>query len=152
MFIGPKINRDIAEVIMVTVYNGEGATMAAGAAVCWDTSTDADGLLVRQPDTGKLWNFAGVLDASMASVSTIPGLAQSYGYRSSALVFQTDTSMAAGLPLVPIAAKNYMDTTATATASSDAVVQQPIYGFLVESVATSSASAARSTGIFVRAM
>jgi len=147
-----RVNRTDAEKIFIIVDNGEGATLPAQAFVIWDTTTDANGVLVRQPDTGKLWANAGIMDASMASVTGTFTLCQIYGYRTSSVVFQTDTSMAAGLPLIPTAGANYLQTVATTTASNAAVTQQPIVGALAASVATSTASATISVGVFIKAM
>lgn len=147
-----RVNRSDPEKVFIMVDNGEGATLPSGGAVIWDTTTDANGVLVRQPDTAKLHAFAGCLDASMASVTGSYTLCQCYGYKSDALVFQTDTTMAAGLELVPTAAKDYLATVVTDTATNATVKQQPIFAVLLESVASSGTSATPSTAVFIRAM
>ena len=146
------VNRTDPERVFIMVDNGEAATLPANAVVIWETTTDANGVQVIQPDTGKLWGFAGVLDVSMASATGNYTLAQSYGYRASSIVLQTDTSVAAGEPLVPVAGQNYFDSIATTTASNAAVTLQPIYGVLLASIASSAASATLSRKIFIRGM
>lgn len=138
--------------VYTAVKNGEGATLPEGGWVIWDTSTDANGVLVRQPDTGKLHGFVGALHVSMASQSTKVYLCQSYGYDDDALVFQTDTTQAAGLELAVVAGQNYAQTVATTTASTGTATQQPLVGVLLESLATSSASAAAAAAVFIRAL
>jgi hypothetical protein len=147
-----RINRSDPDKAFIIVDNGEGATLPSGGAVIWDTTTDANGLLIRQPDTGKLHGFAGCLAASMASVTGSYTLCQCYGYKSDALVFQTDTTQAAGLELVPTAGANYLASVASTTASNSTIAQQPIYAVLLESVATSGTSATPSKKVFIRAM
>jgi len=115
-----------------------------------DETTDVDGVKARDMDTGSLFAFLGVADAAVADGEF--GLAQVYGYRSSSQVFQTDTSIAAGVPLVPVAAQEYLQSVVSTIASNAAVTLQPIYAVLLESIASAAASATQSVKIWIRAM
>jgi len=150
--ITQRINRTDAEKVLMIVDNGEGATLPIDAAVVWETGTDANGLLVQQADASLGHILVGLMDASMASVTGSYTLCQIYGYRSSSIVFQTDTSQAAGLPLIGSTAGNNLQTVATTTASTAAVTQQHIKVALAASVASSSASATISVGVYIAAM
>lgn len=146
------INPGDAETGFATMRNGEGATLPEGGLVQYDTATTQDGRYFRQLDSGLLWAVCGALHASCASDSTTNILVQVFGYDDDVLFFQTDTSIAAGQPLIAVAAVNYCNTAVTTTASNAAVTQQPFFGVLAESVATSSASAIRATKVFLRCM
>ncbi len=147
-----QITRTDADKVFINIDNGEGATLPSGAAVIWHTGTDANGLLIRQPDTAKLFGFIGCLDASIASVTGSYGLVQCFGYKSNAIVFQTDTSIPAGVELIAVAGQNYLQSVVTTTASNAAVTQQPIRAILAASVASSTASATISVGVYIQAM
>lgn len=150
--ITQRVNRTDAEKVLIIVDNGEGATLPAQANVVWETGTDANGLLVQQPDAATEHLYAGVMDASMASVTGTYTLCQVYGYRSSSIVFQTDTSQAAGLPLIVSAGANHLQSAVTTTASNTTITQHHFYAALAASVASSSASATISVGVYIRAM
>jgi hypothetical protein len=145
-----RLSRDLPEQVFVVVENNEGATIAKDQTVQMDNTTEADGIKARDMDTGALYCFQGLADAAIADGGY--GLVQVYGYRSTSKVFQTDTSLAAGAPLVPVAAQEYLQTVASTIASNAAVTLQPFYAALLESVASSSASAAASAKIFIRAL
>jgi hypothetical protein len=145
-----RINRSLPEQVFVVVTNNEGATIVKDQTVQMDATSDVDGVKARDMDTGALFAFLGLADADIAAAAT--GLVQVYGYRSTSLVFQTDTSLTPGVPLVPVAAQNYLATVASIVASNVSVTQQPIVGALLEAVASSSASSAVSAKIFIRAL
>jgi hypothetical protein len=130
--------------------NGEGATINKDATVQVDVTTDADGVRAVDMNSGELFAFLGVADAAVADGEQ--GLVQVEGYRSTSQVFQTDTTQAAGLPLIPVAAQEYFQSVVSSTASNAAVTLQPVFAFLVESIATSSASATISAKIWIRAL
>ncbi len=151
MAISPRVLTNAAEARFIRVESGGDVSFPVDAAVIWQTTTDADGLEVRQADTGKLWGFVGLLDASLASATGNYGLCQVGGYRGSSVFFQTNSNYAAGEPFVPVVAKQYIDSIATTTATNTVVSQQPIYGVLLASIASSSASATISRKVFIRA-
>lgn len=150
-----RTNRGDAEKLFVSVLNNEGSAMVVGQTVQWEpASASVDGVRVRDVDTGNLFLFAGIVDAAIAASAY--GLIQIYGYRTDALYFQTDTSVATGLPLVPVAGQRYLNTFASSfTAASNTTVSvtfAPIFGALLESVTDQATSSARATKVFIRAM
>jgi len=147
--LSARLNAGMAEVFHTVVRAAEGSALVKDQCVQMDFSTSIDGIRVVQPNTGELWGFMGVMDQAVADGEL--GLCQIWGYRTSSIVFQTNTSQAAGLPLVPVAAANYLATAASTTASNAAVTQQPFGGVLGESIASSSASATISAKVFIRA-
>ena len=149
-----RINRDLPEQVFVAVQANEGTAIPKDAVVQLDIGTAVDGVKVVQPNTGELHAFVGVADQAVADQDY--GLAQVYGYRSSSLVFQTGTTMAAGLPLVPTAGQNYMQTAASsftfASNTTVSVTQVPYMAVLAESVTSVTASAAVSAKVFIRGL
>lgn len=142
-----RLNRDLAEAVFIIGENNEGSTIPKDAAVQLDLTSDIDGVKVRQPDTGQLAAFLGVADQAIANDGF--GLIQVFGYRSSSIMFQTDTSVAAGAPIGPVAGQNYLQSYASTVASLLAAAQWAVLG---ENVASSSASATISTKMFLRAL
>jgi hypothetical protein len=133
------------------VRNNEGAAINKDQTVQWEpASASVDGVRVRDMDTGNLFLFVGVADAAIADGDY--GLVQVYGFRSTSIVFQTDTSQDTGVPLVPVAGQDYLQSVASTTASNAAVTLQPVFAALLESIATSAASATISKKVFVRAL
>ena len=144
-----RLNRTDPERIFVAVLCNE-ANSADDAVALETASASIDGIKVRQPDTGLLYTFVGLSDASLASGSY--GLVQIYGYRSTSRVFQTNTSQDTGVVLVPTAAAAYLQSTASSTTSSANVTQQPIYAALLETIASTVSSVTISAKVFLRAM
>ena len=144
-----RLNRTDPERIFVAVLCNE-ANSADDAVALETASASIDGIKVRQPDTGLLYTFVGLSDASLASGSY--GLVQIYGYRSTSRCFQTNTSQDTGVVLVPTAAAAYLQSTASSTTSSANVTQQPIYAALLETIASTVSSVTISAKVFLRAM
>ena len=144
-----RLNRSDPERVFVVALCNE-ANSADDTVALETASASIDGIKVRQPDTGLLYTFVGVSDASLASGAY--GLIQVYGYRSTSKVFQTNTSQDTGVVLVPVAAAAYLQSTASSTTSSANVTQQPIFACLLESVASSASSVTISARVFIRAM
>ena len=144
-----RLNRTDPERIFVAVLCNE-ANSADDAVALETASASIDGIKVRQPDTGLLYTFIGLSDASLASGSY--GLVQIYGYRSTSRCFQTNTSQDTGVVLVPTAAAAYLQSTASSTTSSANVTQQPIYAALLETIASTVSSVTISAKVFLRAM
>lgn len=146
-----RLNRDMPEQVFIVVQNNEGAALAANATVQLElAAASVDGIKARQPDTGNLFAFLGVADAAIADQDY--GLIQAYGYRASAAVWQSSTSMATGEPLVASAGAGHFVTVASTTASNAAVTLQPVFAVLAESIASSSASTTISAKVFLRAL
>lgn len=144
-----RTNRSDPERVFIVVLSNE--AQAADDTVQWElTAASIDGVKVRQPDTANEWAFVGIADAAIASGSY--GLVQIYGYRSTSRLFQTNTSINTGVPLVPVAAVAYMASISSLTTSSSDVTLQPVFAVLGESIVSSSASATVSRKIFLRAM
>ena len=144
-----RLNRSDPERVFVVALCNE-ANSADDAVALETASASIDGIKVRQPDTGLLYTFVGVSDASLASGAY--GLIQVYGYRSTSKVFQTNTSQDTGVVLVPVAAAAYLQSTASSTTSSANVTAQPIYAALLETIASSASSVTISAKVFLRAM
>ena len=146
-----RLNRTDPEQIFIVVQANEGSALVQNQTVQWEVaSASVDGVRVRQMDTGNLHCFVGVVDAAIADQAY--GLVQVWGYRSGSIVFQTDTSVDTGALLVPVAAQNYFNSIASTTATNAVVSNQPLYAVLLESIASSSASATISKKVFIRAM
>lgn len=143
-----RLNRDQPEQVFVVVENNEGATIVKDQTVQIDHTTDVDGVKSRDLDSGALYCFQGVADADIADGEF--GLVQVYGYRSSSQLLLTDTTQAAGLPLVPVAAQEYFASVVSTTASNAAVTQQPIFAVLLESHTTGTGTASKK--VFLRGM
>lgn len=143
-----RLNRDQPEQVFVIVENNEGAAISGNATVQMDHTTDVDGVKARDLDTGALYAFQGVADADIAAGGF--GLVQVYGYRSSSQLLLTDTSQAAGVPLVPVAAQEYFASVVSSTASNAAVTQQPIFAVLLESHTTGTGTVSKK--VFIRGM
>ena len=145
-----SLNRDEPERVFIVVENNEGATIIKDQTVAMDFSTEIDGVKSRDMDTGELFAFQGIADAAISDNDF--GLVHIYGYRSTSIVFQTNTSQAAGAALVPTAAADYLQSVATTLASNTTITLQPSFAVLGESIASSSASATISAKLFVRGL
>jgi hypothetical protein len=138
-----RINRDSAETVFIVVKNVTAGTLSAGDAVAFDV-TAPDGVRVSRPATATLSAFAGVLDQSIAANGY--GLCQVYGYRSSAAIYSSTGSSAAGDYLACVNASHGL-TPATSSATINGV------GFLCEAVAGSSSSRYNTTAkVFLRCL
>jgi hypothetical protein len=151
-----RLNREQPEQIFIVVQNtiGSGTAMVANGVAQLDITTAVDGVKAVVPTTAGLWCFLGIIDAAIADQDY--GLVQVYGYRSSSILFQTDTTQAAGLPLLPVNAQNYLQTAAStytfASNTTVSVTLRPYMAMLAASVDSSSASATVSGKIFIRAL
>ena len=146
-----RLSRTDPERLFVVVRNNEGAAFNANQTVQWEpASASVDGVRTRDMDTANEYLFVGVADAAIADGDY--GLIQVWGYRSTSILFQTNTSIDTGAALVPVAAQDYLQSVASTTTSTANVTLQPVYAALLESIASSSASATISKKIFIRAM
>lgn len=146
-----RVNRTDPERVFIVMRNNEGASINKDQTVQLElASASIDGVRVRDMDTGNLHAFIGIADAAIADGAY--GLIQVYGYRSTSILFQTDTSQDTGVVLVPVAGQDYLQSTLTALASNSAFSFYPPFQLLGESIASSAASATISKKIFIRAL
>ncbi len=95
-----------ADKLWVNVYNTQASALDEGDAIVWSTSSP-DGVRTMQPTSATLSLLVGIVDDTIAASGY--GLAQSYGYRGTALVTNaTNSSIAAGNILVPVNAQDYL--------------------------------------------
>jgi hypothetical protein len=107
----PQINRDGAEAVFGSFYGAEGADIPKDAVCQLDITTAVDGNRVVQPNTSELNAVVGIAHALITDATY--GLVQIYGYRSTAKVLTTDTSIAAGVKLVAVAGQDYLASSAS---------------------------------------
>ena len=140
-----SLNRDEPERIFIAVQNNEGEQMDKDATCQLDLTTDIDGVKVRDVDSAEQYAFLGIVDANIADGDF--GLIQIYGYRSSSNVVRTDTALAAGMPLTPVAGVHHLAQVGTAAATALGA----IWAVAAESSASAGAGSA-SPKIFIRGM
>jgi len=146
-----RLNRDTPERIFIPFENNEGATINANQTVQIDVTSEVDGIKGRDVDSALLaHSFMGIADAAVTDGNF--GLLQIYGYRSTSIVFQTNTSQDTGVLLVPVSVQDYLQSVASTFASNTTVTIQPIFAILLESIASAAASATVSRKIWIRSM
>jgi len=146
-----RVNRTDPERVFVVMRNNEGAAMIKDQTCQMElASASIDGVRVRDMDASNEWAFMGIVDAAIADGAY--GLIQVYGYRSSSIIFQTDTSIATGVPLRPFSGVDYMVSVLSTFASNTSVTLQPIFAFLGESITDQATSSTVTRKIFLRAM
>ena len=146
-----RVNRtDPEKVFAVFLNNNSGSTAAGDTAQLELAAASIDGVKARSVASGNEFAFLGVWDGVTTTGSY--GLVQVYGYRSSAKVFQTNTSIDTGAVLVAVAGQLYMQSIVTTVASNTTITQQPIMAVLGQSIASSAASATVGVKVFIRAM
>lgn len=141
-----RINREDAEKVFIVCYNVAGATITAGYAACWDTST-ADGVRVTQPTTATFSLLVGLANADIADSAY--GLFQVYGYRASGFVTNdTSQAIAAGDLLVPVNAQYRL----VRNAAGNGTVVGGALIMAGEAFATATTPAAAQKKVFIRAL
>ncbi len=147
-----RLTRELPEQIFVVVQNniGSGTAMPKDMPAQMDISTSVDGVKVVVPTTAGIWAYVGVVDAAIADQDY--GLVQVYGYRSSSIVVTTDTSQAAGAMCIPANAVSYLQSVASSQTSNANITFRPFMAALVESIASTSASATVSAKLFIKAL
>ena len=145
-----RLVREQAETIFIVIQNniGGGTAMLKDMAVQLDLTTAGDGNKTVAATAAGLWGFLGIADANIADQDY--GLCQVFGFRSTAMVLCTNTSQAAGLPLVMNSSGSYLASVATTFASNTTASLQPIYAILAASISTSNASVLAA--VFLRAL
>lgn len=137
-----RVSRTYPEQIFIVVKNVSGGTLTAGYWAAWDTGASADGVRVTQVATATLAAMAGVADADIANNDY--GLLQVYGFRSSAYVYSSTGSSAAGDYLAPVNAEWGPCPYATSATVKGV-------GFLCQAIAGSASSQYHTTAkVFVR--
>lgn len=141
-----RINLSDAEVVFSVAYNVAGATVTAGYAVVWDTST-ADGIRVTKPATAVFSLLQGLANADIADSAY--GKVQVYGYRASGYV-TNDTSVAivAGDQLVPVDGQWHL----TRQAAGNAALVGGGLVYAGEAFATNATPAAVNQKVFIRTL
>jgi hypothetical protein len=138
-----QVTNTEADKIWVNILNTQASALDEGDLVVWSTTTP-DGVRTMQPTTATLSLFVGVADSAIAASAY--GLAQSYGYRGTALVTNaTNVSIAAGNILVPVNAADY----AAYSAASDG---KSGFLFAGEAFASNATPAAAKKKVFIKSM
>lgn len=139
----PTVVQTEADKVFVNILNVQAVTVDNGDVVVWDTGT-ADGVRVTQAAANTLSLFCGIADGSIAASAY--GLAQSYGFRTSALVTNdTSVAIAAGDILIAVASQDRL-------ARSASGGTQGGYIYAAEAVATATTPAAALKKVFIRAV
>lgn len=140
-----RLNRSDAERVFC-VFQANAAGIAADDVVALElTAASVDGVKVTQPATGGLFATVGVADAAIANGGY--GLVQIYGYRSTARVLQTGTSLTAGCALGPVASADHLASVATVP-----IGYLPAFVLLESASSAPGADSTTSKKIFIRAM
>lgn len=141
-----QINRTDPDKVFSVVYNSDATAMSVGEVVCWDYTTDADGVSVVTPTTALLPAVAGVVADTTIAASAY-GRIQIYGHCSNALVVGT-TDVAAGDQLAAVnGAKSLAKATVTGISAASDTALTP---FVAGQAYTTTAAAAKK--VFVRCM
>ena len=144
-----RVNRTDPERVFLVMRNNEGAAMIKDQTCQLElASASIDGVRIRDMDTANEHSFIGIVDAAIADGAY--GLVQVYGYRSTSIILTTNTSITTGVVLVPVAAQDYLVSSATTLVSTANYTRSPIVAFLGESITTSTDTVTRK--IFIRAM
>lgn len=141
-----RLNRTDAERIFA-VFKANEANIAADDVVSLElTAASLDGVNIAQPAAASLTAVVGICDAAIGNGAY--GLVQIYGYRSTARVLMTGTSLTAGLTvLAPVAAQDYLSSGATVPAG-----YLPAFVLLNSQSSAPGANSTTSAKIFIRAM
>ena len=120
-FIFQKVGRGVNE-FFVIAKNGEADARAGGEAMCWDYTTDSDGITVIEPTTAGLGFFAGVVahGKTLAASGTDGqyGKLQIYGHHAGIYMGIAGATAVKGNPLVPSNLTGSMVVATTHTAST----------------------------------
>jgi hypothetical protein len=142
--IWQRVNRSDPEKIFIVVQNVHAGTMTAGYSCVWDISAP-DGVRVSQAVTATLGAYAGIADADIAQNAY--GLIQVYGYRTSAYLYSSTGTSAAGDILIPSNAEWGLEPYTYAQTTTKG------FGFLAETLTASASSRFHTTKkVFVRAL
>jgi len=140
----PHVVQTEADKVFVNVLNNQGSSVTDGDAIAWNTSTP-DGVRTTQPATATLSLFVGLAEGTIAASAY--GLAQAYGYKSTASVTNTtNQAITAGDILIPVNAVDYL----ARSGASDGKT-----GFVFAAAAVTTATTpglVTAGGVFLRAL
>ena len=140
-----RTSRSQPEVVYMVVQNVSGSTITAGYSCVFDVGANVDGVRVTQVSSTTLQAYAGVADSDISNNSY--GLVQVYGYRSSAFIYSSAGSSAAGDNLITVASQwGLQPATTGATAKA--------FGFLCAAItaSTNSSNFTTTAKVFIRAL
>ncbi len=138
-----RINRSDAEAVYTIAYNVSAATITAGYAAVWNSSTP-DGVTVSKPATATLSCLVGIAAADIADSSY--GKVQVYGYKASGWVYNNNTTaIAAGDILIPMNAAWHLGWSSVGDGKSGLVIA-------AESYATATTSVTANKKVFIRCL
>lgn len=142
-----RISRTSPEQIFIVVKNVSGSTVTGGYSVVWDLSASVDGVRVTRANTATLNCFAGIADADIANGEY--GLAQVFGYRSSAYITRSTVKVSAAGESLECVNSDWGLMPAATVASPYAT-----YAFICETVSSTSGTADSWTTakVFIRAL
>ena len=139
-----RISRSNPEVVYMVVQNVSGSTITAGYHCGFDVGASVDGVRVTQSVTATLQAYAGCADSDITNNSY--GLIQVYGYRSSAYIYSSTGSSAAGDNLTVVNAEWGLTPAASVGTSKT-------FGFLAQAITAASSSQYHTTAkVFIRAL
>lgn len=140
----PHVVQTEADKVFVNILNNQASALSDGDAVAWNTSSP-DGVRTTQPVTATLSLFVGLSEGSIAASAY--GLAQAYGYKSTASVTNTtNTAIVAGDILIPVTSVDYLNRSGASDGKT---------GFVFAAAAVSTATTpglVTAGGVFLRAL
>jgi hypothetical protein len=139
----PHVVQTEADKVFVNVLNNQTVSTTAGDVLVWN-GTSPDGVRVTQPASATLGLVVGVADSAIAASGY--GLAQAYGYNSAVAVTNcTDTALAIGDTLIPVAAVDYLR-------YEKANLGLDGFFYAAATLATDTTPAETTLGVFIRAL
>jgi hypothetical protein len=139
----PHVVQTEADKVFVNVYNAQAVSVSDGDVLVWAT-TSADGVKTTQAAAATLSMVVGIADGSIAASAY--GLAQSYGYKSAALISNDTAAVAVGDILLPIAAQDHL----YRYASGGDVANLGTAGIIAAATVATAATAAATSAVFLR--
>ena len=141
-----RINRTDAESVFIVMQANEAGVAADDVVQLELVAASVNGVLVVQPNSAELNATVGIADAAIGNGAF--GLVQIYGYRSTARVLQTGSTLALGAALGPVAGSDMLAT----GASVGLGVYLPAFVLLETAASAAGADSTISKKIFIRMM
>lgn len=152
-FIFQKVGRGVNE-FFVIAKNGETDARAGGEAMCWDYTTDSNGITVIEPTTAGFGFFAGVVahgtTLAASGADGQYGKLQIYGHHAGIYMGIAGASALKGNPLVPSNATGSMVVATTHTASTATTIDTHL--IFAWAAANAAGSLFTRTAGFIRAL
>ena len=143
----PHVVQTEADKVFVNVLNNQASSVTDGDALCWNTSTP-DGVRTTQPTSATFSLLVGLANGTIAAGAY--GLAQAYGFKSTASVTSTTNSaIVAGDMLVPVTATDYF---VMNTAGNGAVAGGNFVYAAAAVTTDTTPTVVASGGVFIRAL